>query len=53
MDESIKNDVYLYLNDLRESGETNMFGATPYLQDEFGFEKKEAKDWLSQWMKDF
>lgn len=32
-----------YLDELRESGVTNMFGAVPYLQEEFGVDKKEGK----------
>ena len=48
-----REEVYEYLNLLRESGVTNMFGATPYLQKEFGFNFKEAKTWLLAWMKDF
>ena len=28
-------DYFNYLNELRESGVTNMFGATDYLMDEF------------------
>lgn len=42
---------FKYLDGLRESGETNMFGAVPYLQNEFGLEKKEAREILSAWMK--
>ncbi len=53
MDEDMKEEVYEYLNDLRESGETNMFGSPPYLQREFGFDKKEATDWFWAWTKDF
>jgi hypothetical protein len=41
---------FLYLNRLRESGVTNMFGASPYLQDAFGFDRKEAKTALMEWM---
>ena len=42
-----------YLDNLRESGETNMFGASPYLMDEFGLDKHEARSILSQWMASF
>ena len=42
-----------YLNKLRKSGKVNMFGATPYLQEAFGLEKKEASVVLSEWMKNF
>jgi len=33
---------YNYLNDLRDSGVTNMFGASPYLQEEFGLSRYEG-----------
>ena len=42
-----------YLNELRESGETNMFGAGQYLQEEFGLDKYEARSILKQWMESF
>ncbi len=42
-----------FLDNLRESGETNMFGAAPYLQNEFGLEKKEARSILTEWMDSF
>lgn len=41
---------FLFLNQLRFSGETNMFGATPYLQAEFGLDRHEAKAVLMEWM---
>lgn len=40
-----------FLDNLRESGETNMFGARPYLMEEFGLDKHEAGKILSEWMK--
>lgn len=42
-----------FLDDLRESGVTNMFGASPYIQREFGVDKREAADILMEWMKSF
>ena len=42
-----------YLDTLRESGETNMFGARPYLQQAFGLEKDHANRVLSEWMRTF
>jgi len=42
-----------YLDDLRESGETNMYGARPYLQEEFGLSKIDARDILLYWMQTF
>jgi hypothetical protein len=42
-----------YLDELRESGETNMYGARPYLIQEFGLSKDDAATVLSYWMKTF
>lgn len=42
-----------YLDDLRESGETNMFGAAPYVQREFALDRKDAVSILNYWMKSF
>lgn len=39
-----------YLEALRESGKTNMFGATPYLMIEFGLDEKEAIKILIEWV---
>lgn len=41
---------FLYLNRLRESGVTNMFGATPYLREEFDIGRAEASKILVEWM---
>ena len=46
-------EVFLYLNELRESGETNMYGARPYVMEEFEMEADEAKRILLLWMKNF
>lgn len=47
-------DMYFeFLDDLRESGETNMFGAGPYLQDAYSLNKKEAKAVVLEWMETF
>ena len=39
-----------FLNRLRESGETNMFGASPYLACAFDIPKREASKILVEWM---
>lgn len=44
---------FTYLDSLRESGITNMFGAAQYLADEFGIPKQEAKQILLDWMRSF
>lgn len=42
-----------YLDKLRASGRTNMFGATPYLEGEFSLDRTEAGRILSEWMRTF
>jgi len=46
-------DVFEYLVDLRDSGITNMFGAAPYVEEEFGCSRDEARYWLVCWIKSF
>jgi hypothetical protein len=46
-------EYFQFLDDLRESGITNMFGAASYLEDEFELSKKDAKKVLLDWMKTF
>lgn len=43
----------LYLEKLRRSGITNMFGAAPYLAAEFGIKIGEARAILAEWMKTY
>ena len=45
-----KMEQFIYLNKLRESGETNMYGASPYLQCAFDLPKREASKVLIEWM---
>ena len=44
---------FVYLDELRESGVTNMFGAGEYLEAEFGMDRKEARIVLQLWMNQF
>ena len=46
-------EAFVYLDGLRESGATNMFGAAPWLQSEFGWEKTKSREILQMWMKSF
>jgi len=48
-----QDEVNLYLDSLRESGATNMFGAAPYLRREFGMSMDCARDMLTVWMQTF
>lgn len=49
----MKPEHKIFLDMLRESGETNMFGATPYLVCAFDLTKNEARAILTEWMRTF
>ena len=46
-------EYYNYLEDLRQSGVTNMFGAVPYLSTEFNIDRALATEILSNWMHNY
>ena len=47
-----KDRVFRYLSGLQESGITNMFGAGPYVKQEFpDLSKSQVKEVVSEWMK--
>ena len=48
-----EQEVLEFLNILHDSGATNMFGAVPYIKDEFELDSKEAKSLLMLWMANF
>ena len=46
-----KEEYFAFLEDLRQSGITNMFGAAPYLRKEWPeLTRTEARDILLSWM---
>tara|TARA_R100000541_G_scaffold16363_4_gene26041 strand:- start:2328 stop:2492 length:165 start_codon:yes stop_codon:yes gene_type:complete len=47
----MEEEIFEYLDALRKTGETNMFGAGPYLQAEFGVTPKEARKYVVTWFK--
>ena len=49
----VEEGVKDYLDSLRESGQTNMFGAAEYLEEYFGVTHPVARGWLTHWMKTF
>ena len=51
--EIVEDEHLTYLDELRESGATNMFGATPYVQREFGIDADESGKILQYWMDSF
>lgn len=48
----LRSQVFTYLDDLRESGITNMYGAPSYVREEFGVGKREAMYLVSSWMRE-
>lgn len=46
-------EYFEFLDALRKSGVTNMFGARPYIEEEFGLTKAEAGKVLSAWMQTY
>lgn len=51
---TIVTDEHLtFLDELRESGITNMYGAAPYLRQEFPLSKPESHEVVAYWMKTF
>ena len=47
------NKYWIYLEELRKSGATNMYGAAPWLQAAFGLKHAEAVKILVDWMKNY
>tara|TARA_R100000458_G_scaffold26873_1_gene24364 strand:+ start:1651 stop:1872 length:222 start_codon:yes stop_codon:yes gene_type:complete len=48
-----QDQVNVFLDNLRESGATNMFGAGSYIQQAFGVTKYDANRFLTKWMDTF
>jgi len=53
VEKATEDTMFTYLEGLRQSGVTNMFGAGPYLEREFGLDRNEAKEVLLNWMKSY
>jgi len=49
----LEREVFQYLNDLRESGDTNMWGAAPYVEAHFAMTRNEARAMVTIWMSNF
>jgi hypothetical protein len=45
-----QQEMYDYLEELRQSGDTNMYGASPYLAAEFDLDATEARAICIDWM---
>jgi len=51
--DEISNEVFLYLEELRESGITNMFGAHQYVMEDFEVSKAMAIKLVKTWMDNY
>ena len=51
MNDHLKNEIFLYLEDLLDSNITNMYGAVPYIVADFEISKYDARQVLKEWMK--
>ena len=51
--EGITDEHLIYLDNLRKSSKTNMFGAGEYIQKHFKISREEAKGILLYWMESF
>ena len=48
-----KNEIFEYLDALRESGEINMYEGSKYLMNMFGLNRHEARGYLIEWMQTY
>mgnify|MGYP003133032521 FL=1 len=46
-------EYYVYLEVLRQSGVTNMFGSAPYLREQFGLGRRESIKIVANWMDNY
>ncbi len=53
MNTEMLSEYFRFLDNLRESGVTNMYGAGAYIKEEFGMSVKEARTVLKLWMQSF
>lgn len=53
LEDEFTQDIFAYLDDLRESGVTNMYGAAAYIQQDWGLSREDAQGFLGEWMRTF
>ena len=53
MNKPSQDEVNVFLDSLRQSGITNMYGAGEYIQEMYEVDKKTAGKFLSEWMRTF
>lgn len=47
------NEHWIYLERLRRSGVVNMYGAAPYVENEFDVSHEEARAIVADWMRNY
>ena len=47
------NKYWIFLENLRRSGDTNMFGAAPWLMNAFDLKYDQARNILADWMRNY
>jgi hypothetical protein len=48
-----KDEIFEYLDNLRESGICNMYESGKFVREEFGLDRYEARDIVIEWMQTF
>jgi hypothetical protein len=48
--DNINQEIFEFLDDLRETGQMNMFGAAPLIREVFGITRRRSQIVLSEWM---
>jgi hypothetical protein len=48
-----KDEIFVYLDNLRESGICNMYESGKFVREEFGLDRYEARDVVIEWMQTF
>ena len=47
---NIQKEAFIFLDDLKDSGVVNMFGAADNIMNEFGYTREQSKKLLAEWM---
>jgi len=53
MTDDMKEDMFDFLDAVRESGAINMFGSGQLIQEQYGLSRHEARDIVVEWMKTY
>jgi len=53
IESDLLDEMFDYLDMVRETGQINMFGAAPWLEKQYKISRQDARAVLSAWMKSF